>query len=798
MPVSDPMPKDKRTRAYKDWLKREMMRQRLAKLEGSVSLRFLPIDPQSRGPTDIKAYNKVVMELIELQFRLLKDYSTELLAVKGMAADAKGQTVIRPDSTALKGFYGWLFLNNPNPSGTVTLSSTVRNLNWGEILSRDQPLETLKENLAKNLKQNKYYLYHQIGIGSSYGYGRNQPCWSVVPNNSFMQWPQGRNSYNQKQNLERAGVEVEYSNRWYPINPTQTPNSRNYNPSLGVFPPTFWPSEFGKLPSDRDELIIGMMTWLDDLINTYWTSPSRAPIDSYGSKMKGNIACNAVAQYNSLMRNRNQRNGAEQIEYIETWEDFTTNEHAEQWLEKKSMGIRLEVLFQMIMSNKLYELQYQKPLSAFDQWVVLHEPSLTGNEEEYGFIPQRNLVMPLERWAEVAVETYSNMEGFPTVKQILSEGPVSIKNWNESFFDNFLVGWRGSQTNQRSQTMELFALADDTVYSFENPISSDVFEECYRDWAKIWRDDQTSRVEEANEGLQTTIAETDKWLKETSEKIAKAEPLCYVHFKQQYGPRGGKRDGESASFSIQLKPRIKPEGASSYGPPWGYTPTMYTEKQIEALNNLWTQLYEKYASVKIATNPDEVRFIRNKKQISYEEARKIKSEDRSYGSVRKYNALERVMAGRGYRNADGQYVVPQKTWAEMFYPIAERKLIGLIGRDKVTKAPVAPNEAITMPTEISDAIQLEVDTDTIVKLKASYNQDVNREAKVQQAKKALADAEKAWKAAQKRLKAIRKTKLTPSEQAVLMSKYKANPTTWAPLLTTLGIELPATEEDDTN
>jgi len=40
MPVSDPMPKDKRTRAYKDWLKREMMRQRLAKLEGSVSLRF--------------------------------------------------------------------------------------------------------------------------------------------------------------------------------------------------------------------------------------------------------------------------------------------------------------------------------------------------------------------------------------------------------------------------------------------------------------------------------------------------------------------------------------------------------------------------------------------------------------------------------------------------------------------------------------------------------------------------------------------------------------------------------------
>ena len=87
------------------------------------------------------------------------------------------------------------------------------------------------------------------------------------------------------------------------------------------------------------------------------------------------------------------------------------------------MGIRLDVLFQMIMSNKLYELQYQEPLSAFDQWVALHEPSLTGNEEEYGFVPRRNLLMPLKRWAEAAVEKYSNMEGFPTVKQILSEGP---------------------------------------------------------------------------------------------------------------------------------------------------------------------------------------------------------------------------------------------------------------------------------------------------------------------------------------------------------------------------------------
>ena len=515
MPVSDPMPKDKRTRAYKDWLKREMMRQRLAKLEGSVSLRFLPIDPRN-SDLDIEAYNKGMMELIELEFRLRKDYPTQLLAVEGMAADAKGQTAISPDSTAVNGFYSWLFLNNPNPTGRVVVSPVVSNLNLQHILSQDNPLETLKKAFAKNLKQNKYYLYHQMSIGSSYGYSKNQTCWSVVPNNSFMQWPQSRNSYNLKQNLERAGVEVEYSNRWYPINPTRVPNSRDYNPHLGVFPPTFWPSEFGEFPSDRDELIIGMMTWLDDLINTYWTSPSRAPIDSYGSKMKGNISCNAVAKYNEAMRNRNQRKVGttdKTIEYIETWEDFTTNENAEQWLEKKSMGIRLDVLFRMIMSNKLYELQYQEPLSAFDQWVVLHEPSLTGNEEEYGFIPQRNLIMPLERWAETVVEKYSNMEGFPTVKQILSEGLESIKSWNAGFFETYMVGYQAARTNvNRDTNLGLLALADDTVYSFENPISSDVFEECYRDWAKIWRDDQTSRVEEANEDLQAAIAETDKWL----------------------------------------------------------------------------------------------------------------------------------------------------------------------------------------------------------------------------------------------------------------------------------------------
>ena len=214
MSVSDPMPKDKRTRAYKDWLKREKMRQRLAKLEDSVSLRFLPLDPQGRGPTDIEAYNKLMMELIELQFRLLKDYSTELLAVKGMAADAKGQTVIRPDSSAVNGFYGWLFLNNPNPTGRIVMSPVVSNLNWGTIMSRDNDFDALKESLAKNVKQNKYYFYHQFGIGNAWGYSKNQPCWSVVANNSFMQWPQSRNSYNLKQSLERAGVEVEYSNRW--------------------------------------------------------------------------------------------------------------------------------------------------------------------------------------------------------------------------------------------------------------------------------------------------------------------------------------------------------------------------------------------------------------------------------------------------------------------------------------------------------------------------------------------------------------------------------------------------------
>ena len=39
MTISDPMPKDKRTVAYKSWLQRESYRQRMVTLEGAISVR---------------------------------------------------------------------------------------------------------------------------------------------------------------------------------------------------------------------------------------------------------------------------------------------------------------------------------------------------------------------------------------------------------------------------------------------------------------------------------------------------------------------------------------------------------------------------------------------------------------------------------------------------------------------------------------------------------------------------------------------------------------------------------------
>ena len=79
MTVSDPMPKDKRTRAYKDWLKREKQRQRMKELEGAVSLRgftYSDADAQEK-------YASLSMMLAELRDKLITDNSTEIEISEG-------------------------------------------------------------------------------------------------------------------------------------------------------------------------------------------------------------------------------------------------------------------------------------------------------------------------------------------------------------------------------------------------------------------------------------------------------------------------------------------------------------------------------------------------------------------------------------------------------------------------------------------------------------------------------------------------------------------------------------------
>ena len=73
------MPKDKRTRAYKDWLKREKQRERMKELEGAVSLRgftYSDADAQEK-------YASLSMMLAELRDKLITDNSTEIEISEG-------------------------------------------------------------------------------------------------------------------------------------------------------------------------------------------------------------------------------------------------------------------------------------------------------------------------------------------------------------------------------------------------------------------------------------------------------------------------------------------------------------------------------------------------------------------------------------------------------------------------------------------------------------------------------------------------------------------------------------------
>ena len=113
MTVSDPMPKDKRTRAYKDWVKREKQRERMKELEGAVSLRGFTY---SDGDANEK-YVSLSTMLAELRYKLFTYNSTAIEISEGRL-DASGYTrnalTIRPNSKYVTDFKNWVFQNQFN------------------------------------------------------------------------------------------------------------------------------------------------------------------------------------------------------------------------------------------------------------------------------------------------------------------------------------------------------------------------------------------------------------------------------------------------------------------------------------------------------------------------------------------------------------------------------------------------------------------------------------------------------------------------------------------------------------
>ena len=116
MTVSDPMPKDKRTRAYKDWVKREKQRERMKELEGAVSLRgFTYQDANAQ-----EKYASLSMMLAELRHKLLTDNSTVIVVSEGRL-DSSGYTIggvsIQSNSKYVTDFKNWVFKNQFSESG---------------------------------------------------------------------------------------------------------------------------------------------------------------------------------------------------------------------------------------------------------------------------------------------------------------------------------------------------------------------------------------------------------------------------------------------------------------------------------------------------------------------------------------------------------------------------------------------------------------------------------------------------------------------------------------------------------
>ena len=124
MAVSDPMPTDKRTVAYKQWLKRDKYRQRMQELEGSVSVRGFSYD-------DRQMYSDLSIELATLKANLLKKYppTVDVMVDKGVEyLSGRGLNfVISAPTKFVNDFKNWAMRNHYSDYRSAQYPSFTQN-----------------------------------------------------------------------------------------------------------------------------------------------------------------------------------------------------------------------------------------------------------------------------------------------------------------------------------------------------------------------------------------------------------------------------------------------------------------------------------------------------------------------------------------------------------------------------------------------------------------------------------------------------------------------------------------------
>jgi len=621
MTVSDPMPKDKRTRAYKDWLKREKQRQRMKELEGAVSLRGFTYSDADAN----EKYASLSMMLAELRYKLLTGNSTVIEISEGRL-DASGYTrnalAIRPNSKYVTDFKNWVFQNQFNESGYYQqypyLSAFQKEL-----------LEEGKTIPKKNQFGQPTRPEGNLGIAGT------QCSWKVIGDNHYTRQPIVRYSRNEK--IEGGD---ERSNRWQPIIPDALSSSGR---NMGLFPPTFWPRDLGDIPQTDDEIMMAMIDWLDNLIEIYWSTPQ------YGTTPRVGIAWREEHR-----KKYNYGDGKYEGTGLSTLEEIRNNEEARAWLEDASLGILLSFLRNMTIANTFYQEVYEDVLSADAEWVVLQNPAMSSTDD-YNAPRGPNLVMPFTTWIDKAMAhenwyrcSYVTIDGerVEVTREMLLEQGLEI--YEQVTNQTYQYSRQGRNGPMEYNSLGLLTLAMNETVSFQNLIDPNIFQEALSAYTEIWRNSQKERVAKLKNENETKMEETTAWLEKTRQELADAEVKSYVQFFQQTGPRGGIYDGRRVEFIMQLKPNVD----------WRNAPPRYTEAQEQDYLNLQREVYQKYVEAAIPQSPEDVTFIDITRKIPYSEAVKIKGETRSYGSKYKYPALERAMAGRSISE---QFMQTQET-----------------------------------------------------------------------------------------------------------------------------------------